>query len=857
MTPRDFGKFEIQEKLGAGGMGTVWLARDKVLGRLVALKFLAGSLATSPEARQRFLREARAASILNHPNIATVHEAGEFEEELYIAYEYIEGQTARQRGRDVAINLKDAVHIARGVARGLAAAHEKEVLHRDVTSGNVMVNTEGDGILVDFGLAKRPEGSELTATGVRVGTLAYMAPEVIKGEQVDARSDLYGLGVVLYEMVTGVLPYEATQIEALQYQVISGGAKDASEWVPQVPEKLDSIINKLLDVDPKRRYANAGELAEELEKLESSTAFATAIDSQESTGTIEYWKKTARRRLRHATQRIARVSLKAKIASLAIIFTGGYLLAANLFGLPPFPSNIAKIPVVAVLPFSNLSASAEESAHWEEGIGSELASRLGEVNGLRVLPWTTTMNYQPSGDPKTSAQQLGADMIVTGTYRLDGKLMECSLNLVDGSSGFLEMSKKFTQPLSEIIAMQRNMVVSIEEILVPEDIVTRSEQPRTGGTEDVEALNYYLLGTFSFREGGLIAAEEAIEYYEKALEVDPDYAEAYAGVGFVLSSQYFYGEAGHENLIRADENFKESLERNPDYSLAQAGLAKVRWQRGNTEKCLELGNSIASQASEIDIEAMLAQGTGYFFGGLAEKAVPIFEEILEHDPANMAARWYLAPAAAWAHLYPESIQFAEDFLSMYGDEQEMYTWIGFSHHALGNREEAIRNYEKALEISAYESNYYVNLFASQCYEQLGKEGEARDVLQYGLQGLDEILENYPTNLHMRLWRACYYAYLGESDRFYSEVQHIRDISGEYEFMVGANGQIALGYLRLGNFDEINSILETLDPGDSAYTALLVRLYIDIAFSEQLQKEPRFDLVLRKAEDLNTLVASQY
>ncbi len=381
MVTRIFGKFEILEKLGAGGMGTVWLARDTVLGRSVALKFLAQPLATSPEARQRFLREARAASILNHPNIATVHEAGDLDEELYIVYEYVEGQSVRQRVRDESLTLRDAVHVAKGVANGLALAHQKGVLHRDVSSGNVMVNTAGDGVLVDFGLAKWQEGSELTATGARVGTLAYMAPEVLKGQQVDARADLYGLGVVLYEMVTGRLPYEATQIEALQYQILSGGAKDASEWNSQILEQLDSIISKLLDLDPKRRHASAEELAGELEQLEGSTAFATATDAQESSSTIELWRRTARRRLRHATQRIARASLKTKIVSASILLAGSYLLAANLLGLPPFPSHIRHIPVVAVLPFANLSASAEETAHWEEGIGSELASRLGEVRG--------------------------------------------------------------------------------------------------------------------------------------------------------------------------------------------------------------------------------------------------------------------------------------------------------------------------------------------------------------------------------------------------------------------------------------------------------------------------------------------
>src|SRR5499427_4297321 len=291
------GRYRIVAKLGEGGMGSVWRAEDSVLKRTVAIKLLSPALWTSDIARQRFLREAQAASKLDHPAIATVFDVGESGGTAWIAYRFIDGETVAARTATGPLPLADAISVARDVTAALAHAHGHGVLHRDITAGNVMITPDGHGVLVDFGLALPELGTHLTSTGTVVGTSGYLAPEVLRGERADERSDLYGLGAVLYRMLTGRLPFEGASPEVLLYKVLNEPVPPPSELRPEIPAPLERVVTNLLQCEPEDRYANAAEVL---------GAFDAAVPA-EAPSALDVRRRQVARRFRSLNQGLRRI----------------------------------------------------------------------------------------------------------------------------------------------------------------------------------------------------------------------------------------------------------------------------------------------------------------------------------------------------------------------------------------------------------------------------------------------------------------------------------------------------------------------------------------------------------------------
>src|SRR6266571_439860 len=290
MIGRTLGRYRVTAKLGEGGMGSVWRAEDPALGRTVALKLLSPALWANDTARQRFLREARAASKLDHPNIATVYDVGETDGLAWIAYQFIDGETIAARTERGALPIAEALALALGTAEALAHAHARGVLHRDVTAGNVMVTCEGRAVLVDFGLALPERGAHLTTSGTTLGTAGYMAPEVMRGEPADERSDLYGLGAVLYRMLTGRLPFEGATPEVVLYRVLNDPVPPPSETRPELPAALERVVMRLLEREPADRYASASGGVEALRE----------VAPEHAPGAVERLRRTLARRWRRA-----------------------------------------------------------------------------------------------------------------------------------------------------------------------------------------------------------------------------------------------------------------------------------------------------------------------------------------------------------------------------------------------------------------------------------------------------------------------------------------------------------------------------------------------------------------------------
>src|SRR5499427_5768821 len=297
MIGTSLGRYRILAKLGEGGVGSVWRAEDPVLRRTVAIKLLSPALWTSDTARQRFMREAQAASKLDHPAVATVFDVGESDGAAWIACRFIDGETIAARTKSGPLPIPEAVEVARDISSALAFAHTHGVLHRDVTSGNVMITRDGHGVLVDFGLALPELGTHLTSTGTVVGTSGYLAPEVLRGERADERSDLYGLGAVLYRMLTGRLPFEGASPEALLYKVLNEPVAPPSELRPEIPAPLERVVTKLLQREPADRYANAGEVL---------GAFDAAVPA-EAPSALDVRRRQVARRFRSLNQGLRRI----------------------------------------------------------------------------------------------------------------------------------------------------------------------------------------------------------------------------------------------------------------------------------------------------------------------------------------------------------------------------------------------------------------------------------------------------------------------------------------------------------------------------------------------------------------------
>ncbi len=526
--------YRIEDRLGGGGMGVVYRAFDEHLQRRVALKFLPPHLTASTEARQRLIQEARAASALDHPNIGTIHDVAETPEgQHFIAMTFYEGETLKHHIDNGPLPIDEAVSLALQIARGLRAAHRGGVIHRDVKPANVMLTREDLAKIVDFGLAKS-EGLTITRTGTTLGTVDYMSPEQARGERVDARTDLWSLGVVLFEMLAATRPFSAPYDQALIYQILEEEPADLSALRPDVPDKLTGIVHKLLSKDPAGRYQSADDVIVDLESLRSPSAPAAAVPG-------------VRR------NRVVRASILT-IAALLVIASG-----LHFFGLTPWSGAASEsgVPMLAVLPFQNLGAESDD--YFAAGITEEITSRLASVKALGVISSTSAMQY-PASDKSTReiGAELGVDYLVTGTIQWDrsegSNRIRVIPKLIQISDDRQLWSDRYDREMTDIFAVQsdlaRAVIAELDVSLTGAERASVELRP----TENLDAYQAYLTGLQYHRT---YDTRDAIAMFERAIELDRY---------FLLPYIYLTRERSH--LYALDGN-QEHLEK------AAAALARA------------------------------------------------------------------------------------------------------------------------------------------------------------------------------------------------------------------------------------------------------------------------------------------
>src|SRR3990172_11829452 len=517
--------YKIQEKLGEGGIGVVYKAQDTKLDRLVALKFLPQSLAADTVERERFIHEAKAASALNHPNITTIYEIGEHDSQLFIAMELVEGETLKQTAARNGLHLEKVIDIGVQICDALSSAHEKGIIHRDIKADKIALTPKGLVKIMDFGLAKLKGATKLTRTGSTVGTAAYMSPEQAQGEEVDQRSDIFSFGVVLYELLTGQLPFKGEHQASLIYSILNEEPQPVARFNNKVTPDLERIVFKALAKDKEERYQHITDLQADLRRERKSLEYLRS-------GTVTAEVPTAKRK--------TRVLPIALVAAIALILILGYLFLSGK--REPQTVKTAK-PSIAVMYLENLSES-EEDQYFAAGMTEDIITHLSKIGGLMVASRSDIDQFREKKITiKEVAEKLKVNYVMEGSVRKYGDKIRITCQLIKADDGFHIWAENYDRKLEDVFAIQaevaKEVAKALKIALAPAEIEQLEKKP----TLDVRAYNYYLQGR-EYYFGGFAYPERhklVIKMFQNALEVDSNYALAYAGLSDCYTSYVMFG----------------------------------------------------------------------------------------------------------------------------------------------------------------------------------------------------------------------------------------------------------------------------------------------------------------------------
>lgn len=545
-------RYQIIERIGSGGMGVVYKARDTRLNRVVALKFLPESIDSDQQARARFTHEARAASALEHPNVCTIFEIGESDEgRLYIAMPFYEGETLRDRlTASPPLSLDNTLRIGAQIARGLAAAHDVGITHRDIKAANILLAAER-AVILDFGLAKLETGTLLTKEGATLGTIAYMSPEQARGGDVTTATDVWALGVLLYEMVAGTRPFRGDYDQAVIYGILNEVPQPLAVKVPSTPQELSDLVGEMLSKDISDRP--------------SARTVASRLDAV-STGKTQSTPGT-KAHAGAAPRRVGRLAL----AGIGLLFAGllGWFLTRA-----PTDTEAAVIDSIAVLPMKNMSGD-DDQEYFADGLTEELISTLGQVTNLKVAARTSSFSFKGKElDVREVGRRLGVKSILDGSVRRSGETLRVTAQLVDIEGGFALWSNTYERRVSDVFAIQEDIARSIVEAL--QATLTTDGSSPLAATDNVAAFEAYMRGLFYWNRRTEDGLRRAVDYFKEAIETAPGYAKAHAGLAHAYCIMGFYDwMPPSEAFPRCRSAAEETLRLDGDSPDALAALAYV------------------------------------------------------------------------------------------------------------------------------------------------------------------------------------------------------------------------------------------------------------------------------------------
>jgi len=717
--------YTIIEKLGEGGMGVVYKSEDTKLKRTVALKFLPRELDANEPERARFLQEARAASALNHPNICTVHALGEHEGQQFIDMEFVDGATLRAKMQTSGMKIPDAIAYAIQTGEALQEAHSKGVVHRDVKPENIMVNTKDQIKVMDFGLAKLKGSLKLTKTSSTIGTLAYMAPEQIEGREVDARSDIFSFGIVLYEMLTGHRPFRGDQEGSVMHCILNDEPESIQKCRPEVSSEVAHILCRALEKEPEDRYQSIQDMLIDL------------------------------RRARKETSRVSRAHLAA--------VTGGQPLpsAPGAPGVRPGAAAHAgemalELPKqeksIVVLPFENLSPDPDQE-YFSDGLTEEVISDLSKVRILRVISRSSAMAFKGT---KTTipeiARRLNVQYVLEGSVRKAGNSLRITAQLIDARSDAHIWAEKYSGTLDDVFGIQEKVSRAIVEALKLS--LTPEEKPRR--PVNPEAHEAYLKGRFYWNKRTGSDAHRAIKYFDQAIEKDPSYALAYAGLAsaYVILPQYALVPA-KETMPKAEAAANRALELDATLGEAHAVLGLIKTQ-------FEWDWAGAEREFKRAIELDPSYPTAHHWYSNTLRHLGRFDECLveikraqELDPLSLIISSVVGAALHYMRRYDEAIVQCEKTVELDPGFPGAHSMLGYVYEGQGRFDEAIAEFQKARVLAGSGPVGLADL--GEGYARAGRRSEAARIL-------NELLEFSRQGYSVSCEIAGIYRGLGEKDK---------------------------------------------------------------------------------------------
>ena len=733
MIGRTISHYKILEKIGEGGMGVVYKAEDLKLQRPVALKFLPARALGDPEATERFLREARAAAALQHPNICTVHEIDEEEGQTFIVMAYIDGRELADEIAEGRLPIARALDLATQIAQGLQEAHNNGTVHRDVKPANIMVTSQGRAVVMDFGLAQLASSkAKLTREGSTVGTSAYMSPEQMGGETVDRRTDIWALGVVFYEMLAGALPFRGEYEQAIQYSIVYEAPEPLKEARPDLPADIEVIIEKVLAKKPDGRYQGLGELIADLQAakaaLSSSVAAAFSADAGQpvATGSPAVPETITGRR----TGRLVLAGACVVAIALAAWFTRAPNAPTPESGKSTMtmPADMRDLPSVAVMPFVNVSGNPD-SDYFSDGMTDELINSLGRVHGLRVIGRSSVFRLKDRGlDVGEIGEMLSVDSVLEGTVRMADGRTRITAQLINVEDGFQLWSGQFEDmKMMDTFDIQDQVARAIVENLRVELMVESDAPMVERGTENEEAYHFYLVGRQQLEKYSEDGYRKGIRAFQQAIEKDPDYADAYGGMARGYNTLGLAGYAfPRETIPKAKEAALRALEIDPNHvqSLYSLGwvLASYEWDWEEAGEVWRRALALAPGNAEIQF------GYGQYLHMLRrlDEALAAAERAVALDPARADPRAGLCNVLRHVGRYEEAKQTARRLIEVYPDRPEGFLQLGAALLSTNEFQEAENAFARGAALTAG-SAYHEGLLGA-VYAFGGHEEQAREVV---------------------------------------------------------------------------------------------------------------------------------
>jgi TolB-like protein/predicted Ser/Thr protein kinase/cytochrome c-type biogenesis protein CcmH/NrfG len=722
------GKYRIIEPIGKGGMGVVYKAEDIKLERIVAVKFLPAELTEDPEAKERFVREARAAAALSHNHICTIHEIGEEENESFIVMEYVEGQSLKEKIRKGALDQAEALDIAIQVAEGLEEAHKKGIVHRDIKPGNIMLTDKGTSKVMDFGLAKVLGGSLITKEAKTMGTVAYMSPEQAKGEVVDQRTDIWSLGVVLYEMLTGQLPFKGEFEQSMIHSILNHEPEPLAKLRPHLPKGLEKVVLTALAKNPADRYRSMDEFLEDLKALAEGL-------------------KPLRAKVGLLRGKILGIKKAYALAGLACLIV--FIALAMIF---LFPKRGQAYDSIAVLPLENLSGDPQQE-YFSDGMHEALIAELSRIKAIKVISRTSVMGYK--GTKKRIpeiAKELGVAAIVEGSTVRSGNIVRINVQLIDAQSDKHLWADNFDREYRDVLTLQSEAALAIakeiQATLTPEELRSMGHKlPVNPDAYEEYLKGKLILDGMGFSSGGDMyqSLKMSLLHFEQALKIDSNLALAYAGIALVYDYYASSGNPVEEVVPKAREAALKALRL--DNSLADAHLVladiKFVWEWDYDDAVKEFEHLFELNPNHALAHAWYALDITYL--GRIDEAVLHASRARKLDPLNSTIGALATHVYSGARQYDQALTTAQELADQNPSSPGAHKNLATAYMNKGQFRQADEEYQMAIKLGAQPDQTWLLIF----YALSGEKSKAREILNeklkrqnyspYGLAGAYSLL----------------------------------------------------------------------------------------------------------------------